>query len=168
MTENDPRFLTAVKKTLAHEGGYVDHPADPGGSTNYGISQRFLYSIKDRRDPRDLTKDDAIALYKEHFWDANDYGSLDLIIGSKVFDLAVNMGARQTHRLLQRAVRAAGVNIRDDGFIGPKTLDALSKVDSITVAACLKSEAAGYYRTLVAKNPTRKAFLRGWLRRAYS
>jgi lysozyme family protein len=70
--------------------------------------------------------------------------------------------------LVQRALRASSKNVVEDGDFGPKTLDAINNVDSTDLLAALKSEAAGYYRTLAAVDRQDKIFLKGWLNRAYS
>ena len=77
------------------------------------------------------------------------------------------MGHHWACVLVQRALRASGKNIVEDGDFGPQTLDAINNVDSTDLLASLKSEAAGYYRTLAAIDKQDKVFLKGWLNRAY-
>jgi lysozyme family protein len=94
-------------------------------------------------------------------------------VAVKVFDLAVNVGPRQAHRLLQRALRACGRDVAEDGVIGPETLGAIAGVagageSPFAIVASLRSEAAGFYRTLIARRPLLAVFERGWLRRAYA
>lgn len=180
-------FSTAIQTVLKHEGGYVNDPDDPGGATNWGISLRFLRQVGeidadgdgffdfdiDRSgeiDPGDiqlLTKEDAMALYREHWWDKYRYEDLPPAIGVKVFDLSVNMGAVQAHKLLQRACHAVGLPLTEDGILGPRTRAAVQAADAYQLRAALRSEAAGFYRSLVASRPSLKKYLKGWLRRAY-
>ncbi len=161
-------FKEAVEKTLGHEGGYVDDPDDPGGPTNWGISTRFLIGIGATIDVKDMTRDQAVGLYKEHFWDANNYGEFNhQEIAEKVFDSSVNMGAKASHRILQRALRACEQSIIDDGIIGGLTIHALNKVNPLCLTIAMRSEMAGHYRVLIAKKPVRRKYRRGWLRRAY-
>ncbi|MGK2740554.1 glycoside hydrolase family 108 protein [Tepidicaulis sp. LMO-SS28] len=178
-------FSTAIQTVLEHEGGYVNDPDDPGGATNWGISLRFLRQVSEMTgadffdfdidrsgeiDPRDiqlLTREDAVAIYREHWWDKYRYEDLPPAIGVKVFDLSVNMGAVQAHKLLQRACRAVGQHLIEDGILGPRTRAAVQAADSYELRAALRSEAAGFYRSLVASRPVLKKYLKGWLRRAY-
>jgi lysozyme family protein len=67
-------------------------------------------------------------------------------IATKFFDLAVHMGIPQAVKLIQRALRAAGTQVVEDGIIGPVTLKAINEADSTDLLAALKSEAAGYVR----------------------
>lgn len=162
----------AIAKTLAHEGGLVNHPNDPGGITNYGISLRWLKTVQPNATAdtiRALTRDQAADLYRRHWWEPNGYDKLPPLIGAKVFDLAVNMGASHAHRCLQRAIRAApGTALVDDGILGPKTREAAEACDQAALLAALRSEAAGRYRMLAEVNDKLRVFLTGWLNRAYS
>lgn len=181
------KFEDAIGTILKHEGGYVDHPNDPGGATNYGISLRFLHQTKeydlgdmdndgdlDVDDIKKMTVDRACQIYKKHWWDKYHYSELfaDQKLATKVFDLAVNMGGRQAHKLLQRAMRASGLPLEDDGIIGPKTKHALVEAElkglESQIVSALRSEAAGFYKLLICQNPKFKSFERGWLKRAYS
>ncbi len=124
----------------------------------------------DPDDVRGLTRDDAKALYRRAFWDRHGYGAFHLTVATKVFDLSVNMAPRQAHRCLQRACRAAKaceVPLVDDGVLGPKTRAAVAAAGEVRILIALRSEAAGFYRVLAAKNPVRERFLSGWLNRAY-
>ena len=173
-------FTDAVAKVLEHEGGLSDHPADPGGITKYGISLRFLTSLGfpygdldqdgdiDADDIRGLTKVQAIEIYKKQWWDRYQYWRLPDQVDWKTFDLAVNMGAKQAHKLLQRACMSCEQYLAVDGIIGPNTLRAVNVVPWHCLFAALRSEAGGFYRSLVAIRPELKGFLRGWLNRAYS
>jgi len=181
------RFDEAVRRVLDHEGGFVDDPDDPGGATNWGVSLRFLRARLsgtnvagidldadgdgdvDADDVRGLTREQAVELYRTEFWDRYDYEKMPVGVGEKVFDACVNMGPRTAHRLLQRAIRAAGGgDLDDDGIVGPKTESALWAVGApACVVASFRSEMAGFYRVLATRRPSMEKFLRGWLRRAY-
>lgn len=181
----DGAFEKAVEFVLLHEGGLVDHPLDPGGVTNWGVSLRLLKSMDkdlalqlgdidkdgdvDADDIRNMPRESAIRIYRELWWDKYRYGELPYLAAEKIFDLAVNMGAPQAHVLAQRAVRAAtGERLVEDGLIGPKSRKAIQNAPQDVYRAALRSEAAGFYRYLVAKKPEREAFLVGWLNRAYA
>ncbi len=162
---SDERFEHAVSFVLAHEGGYSDDADDDGGETKFGISKRSYPDI----DINALTVEQAKAIYKRDFWEPQLYKDIkDVNLATKVFDLAVNMGSSWAHRLVQRALRATGQDILEDGILGPMTLSAINKADLTDLLAALKSEAAGYYRTLAATKPKRAKFLKGWLKRAYA
>ena len=107
-------------------------------------------------------------VYFRHFWSPHRYGQLPDGISEKVFDLAVNMGPRQAHKLLQRSLRSCGRQVADDGILGPITRGAVLAVSPMALAAALRSEAAGFYRVLIARNARLAKYEGGWLRRAYS
>lgn len=175
-----PDFDKAVAVVLAHEGGrFTDDPADPGGATKWGISLRLARKEHgpldfdldddgdvDADDIEALTQENAIGAYRTLFWDRYGYGDLhDHELAAKVFDLAVNMGPRQAHLCLQRAVRAHGIHLVEDGVLGPVTRSAAAECQHLVLS--LRSEAAGFYRELVARRPPLARFLKGWLNRAY-
>ncbi len=161
-------FLAAVARVLKDEGGFVDNAADPGGATKFGISQRSYPNL----DIRNLTRDGAIEIYFRDWWEKFRFGELPTGIASKTFDLAVNMGASGAVRCLQRALRACGRDVEEDGILGAATFRACMEASlrgfPVTpLMAALRSEAAGYYRALAARDGRRDEFLRGWLNRAY-
>lgn len=191
----DP-FEDAVAVVLQHEGGFVDDPVDPGGATNFGVSLRFLRGLGDldgdgyldgdldrdgdvdAEDIRRMTREQAKAIYRSQWWDRYGYGQLGLPkVAAKVFDLSVNMGAHQAHKCLQRALGSVGLDLSDDGILGPASRRAIEDVAKAArqgvnsegaLLAALRSEAAGFYRTLIAEKPAFAKYRRGWLRRAYS
>ncbi len=95
------------------------------------------------------------------------YGDLADPIGAKLFDLAVNMGPGDAGRCLQRALRACGRPVADDGMVGAETRAAAAAANQPALIAAFRSEAAGYYRALAVANRVDDEFLRGWLNRAY-
>lgn len=183
-------FDRAIEVVLQHEGGFVDHPSDPGGATNFGVSLRFLKAEVaagrldldqfdfdddgdiDEDDIRGLSREDAIAAYRFRFWDPYGWDRFHETIAIKSFDLAVNMGPRQAVKLLQRACKACGQDIADDGVLGPITARTIHRIEQdvgpFALRAALRSEAAGFYRVLIAGNSAFSAFKTGWLRRAYA
>ncbi|MGH7917268.1 MAG: putative peptidoglycan-binding domain-containing protein, partial [Candidatus Binataceae bacterium] len=93
-------------------------------------------------------------------------------IGVKTFDLAINIGPEHAVRCLQRALRACGRRVADDGVLGIQTYGAAGAVNQLALIAAMRSEAAGYYRVLAASqrgrtDPGDDEFIEGWLNRAY-
>ena len=176
--DEEARFRRAVEFVLAHEGGLSEDPDDPGGTTRWGISLRYLRSLGQRvgdvdqdgdvdpDDVRRLPREQAIRIYREQWWDRYGYGRLPDPVAAKVLDLSVNMGPTTAHKLLQRALRACGQPVVVDGVLGPKTVEAAQKADEERLMAELRAEAAIYYAALVLAEPSRRKWLRGWLRRA--
>lgn len=183
MPDNFPQALAVL---LNHEGGFVNDPDDPGGATKYGVSLRTVARLDanldglldfdldgdgdvDADDIRAMTPDKAAEYYRRQWWDKNGYGRINSPeIATKVFDLAVNMGATQAHKCLQRAIRASWFPTADDGVFGPQTLSSTNAAEPRSLLAALKSEAAGFYRTIAATSPKSAKYLAGWLTRAYS
>ena len=164
-TAMDERFLRAVEVVLQHEGGYVHDPRDPGGETKYGISKRSYPSL----DIANLTREDAIAIYYRDFYSKYGYGRLkDEAVATKVFDMAVNMGPATAHRLLQEALVFLGFPVDVDGILGPQTLMAVNRADPKRLLQVLRWRAAERYFHIAEHRPQMRAFLFGWLRRAYS
>jgi lysozyme family protein len=159
------KFLKAFDYVMMHEGGYSNDQNDAGGETRYGISKRSYPHI----DIKNLTKDQAKQIYFCDFWlKAKCEEINDNNLAIKFFDLAVHIGIPQAVKLIQRALRAAGTQITEDGIIGPVTLKAINEADSTNLLAALKSEAAGHYRLIANANPSQQRFIEGWLNRAYS
>ena len=158
-------FLAVIGRTLSFEGGYVDDPDDPGGATNFGISQRSYPDL----DIKHLTRDQAIAIYYRDRWPK--YSQIRSEVRGKLFDLGVNAGDREAAIILQRACRSITANLfpHEDGVIGPQTLNTVNSYSNPEALVCaIRSEAAGHYRVLVAEKSSRAKYVDGWLRRAYS
>lgn len=160
----DEKFLRAVETVLKHEGGYVHHPDDPGGETNWGISKRSYPDL----DIKNLTREQAIAIYKRDWWDRYKYGLInDVDVAAKVLDMSVNMGPAAAHRALQKSLSFLGANLVVDGILGPKTLEAVNGADPKRLLQVLRWQAAEYYFLLADHKAQNRTFLIGWLRRAY-
>jgi lysozyme family protein len=164
-----PEFLSDVERVLANEGGYSSNPDDPGGATNFGISARAHPGL----DIAALTRDAAIEIYWRQWWLRFGFALLPAAVAAKTFDLAVNIGAGNAIECLQRAIRACGRPVTEDGVIGAATAAEAARADPAALMAALRSELAAHYRLVAAKTNHgdrggNNKFLKGWLTRAYS
>lgn len=157
MRDNLQRSLDLV---LAHEGGYVDHPKDPGGATNLGITigtlSEHLGRPATRSDVRSITRFTADRIYTANYWDRARCNDLPLGLDYAVFDFAVNSGVSRAVRTLQRIL-----GLKDDGVIGAKTMAAIKAGGTITLIEALCAERMKFLRGL--KNW--RTFGKGWKRR---
>jgi lysozyme family protein len=157
-------FLIAVQGVLADEGGDSSNPADTGGLTRFGISARAHPGV----DIATLTRDAAVKIYWEEWWVRFGFAQLPAAVAAKTFDLAVNMGAGNAIECLQRALRASGMPVTEDGAIGSATALAAARANPAELMAAMRSEFAAHYRLIAAKQNRDQAFLKGWLNRAYA
>lgn len=158
-------FEEAIPVILEHEGGLVDNPADPGGLTKYGISKASYPNV----DIANLTPEQAAEIYKQDWWNKYSYDRIvDQGVANKTFDLAVNMGASQAHKILQQACGDAGNPTTVDGELGPNTLAAVNASDPTTLVDYMRMHARDFYLNLVKRRPSSAVFLNGWLARANS
>ena len=141
---------------LQHEGGYVDHPDDPGGKTRYGVTEAVARAAGFQGDMRELPLDLARRIYRERFWDAVRADELPAEVRYLVFDAAAASGVRQSTLWLQRALKVV-----DDGVIGPKTLAAAQAADPQVLKARLLAQRLRFMTGLT----NWPAFSRGWARR---
>ena len=157
MKEN---FDVALKALLKHEGGYVNHPADPGGMTNLGVTKRvweeFVGHEVDEQTMRGLTPELVAPLYKKRYWDAVRGDDLPSGVDIAVFDCAVNSGVGRASKFLQKAVGVA-----DDGKIGPATLRAVASKNPKELVVTLSDQRQKFLESL----PTFATFGKGWSRR---
>ena len=114
-------FKESLKMVLVHEGGYGDHPKDPGGATNKGVTiavfRRFFGKDKTKDDLRNITDEEISLVYRKGYWDKCKCDKLPTGVDYVVFDAAVNSGVSRSSKWLQSAIGA-----RQDGIIGSKTL----------------------------------------------
>lgn len=154
-------FESAIGKTLEHEGGWVNDPADPGGETKYGISKRAYPN----EDITNLTVEKAKDIYRRDYWKYD--AVLDQQVAAKIFDMAVNMGPAQAHKILQKALgKVVAGPVAIDGVFGPSTLSFTNAADAGKLLNEIRAQQAYFYATLALEDFTKKRFLMGWLRRA--
>lgn len=154
----DDKFRYAIDRVLAHEGGYVNDPDDPGGETKYGISKRSY----PKADIRNLTREHAEGIYYRDFWIGPRIDCIaDTRVAAKMLDLAVNMGPHRAVKLLQAAANSLGCELVEDGELGAKTLAAVNGIAHKPALLCsILIEAGLYYRSL-----RKPRYLAGWLNR---
>lgn len=148
-------FDDCLSEVLRHEGGYVNHPRDPGGETNFGISRRSY----PREDIKGMTRARASAIYRRDFWDAVRGDDLPAGLDLVAFDAAVNSGPARGIKWLQ-----AGLRVDQDGKIGPQTL-AAARTAAVTDAIDRSCDARLAFLKRLATWPT---FGRGWTSRVAS
>jgi len=149
-------FDTAFHELLGHEGGYVDHPKDPGGATNWGVTERVARATGYAGHMRDFPVEMAKAIYRKQYWDAVRADELPEALRYPTFDAAVNSGTTQAVKWLQRAVGAV-----DDGKIGPETLRMANGGNPHQAARRMLGQRLRFMTEL----PTWPAFGRGWSKR---
>lgn len=150
-------FKSAVDVILEREGGLVDHPRDPGGITNFGISLR-AYPHLGADGIRNLTREDAVKIYRRDYWLKASCGKFPKGIRLFLFDSAVNQGVIRAIKILQRTL-----HVKADGIVGPKTLAASKKYSSSDLAAHYLTDRLSYYR----RSRNWKTFGKGWTRRLF-
>lgn len=157
MKEN---WIKCLEIILHHEGGYVNHPKDPGGETNLGVTKRVYEEFGGTKDMKDLTREDVEPIYKKNYWDRVKGDQLPAGLDLCVFDFGVNAGTGRAAKFLQKIIGTVA-----DGGIGPNTLKKLGEyVDEYGVENTIKryqESRQKYYESL----STFDTFGRGWTRR---
>lgn len=160
MIEN---FDKAITHTLQEEGGYVNHPSDPGGMTNLGVTARvweeWVGHPVDEKQMRSLTKADVVPLYQRKYWNACRCSELPSGIDLCVFDTAVNSGPGRAVKLLQQCL-----GVPADGAIGPKTIAAATQFTG-TALLHLIEEYCSARQVFLISLPTFGTFGKGWTAR---
>jgi lysozyme family protein len=139
-------FDEAFHHLLGHEGGYVNHPDDPGGETNWGVTKVVARQHGYEGLIKDMPVEVAKAVYRKSYWDAVQADNLPPAIRYAVFDAAVNSGVGTSVRWLQQSVGAT-----PDGVLGPKTLAALQEVNP-----------DGLLRRMLARRLRAMTDMKGW------
>ncbi|MCP4209810.1 MAG: hypothetical protein GY767_22605 [Shimia sp.] len=162
----------SIEATLRHEGGYVNDPADVGGETNYGVTVATARSAGYTGDMRHLTRERAIEIYSDLYWDKVRGDELPPALAPLVFDMAVNMGVHRASAMLQRVLRALSVDatLSVDGVIGPLTIKAVGdylewRDDVDTLYRALDGLRVSHYVRLTETRPVNRRFVYGWLQR---
>jgi lysozyme family protein len=169
-----------IDALIEREGGFVDNPADRGGSTCFGITQAVARAQGYAGPMRLLPRSEAAAIYRRLYWERPRLDRVAMRsarVAAELFDTGVNMGPAVAITFLQRALTALNRNARDypdltpDGRIGPATVGALdtflslrgrSSGETVLLRAIEALQGERYLR-LAERRPANEAFLYGWL-----
>jgi lysozyme family protein len=153
-------FDQCFQMMLKHEGGFSDHPEDPGGITNLGVTlatyEQWVGRAVTVDEMKALTPKDVAPIYKDRYWDAVRGDDLPSGVDWSVFDWAVNSGPGRASRALQRIV-----GVTADGKIGPVTLKAVHDMKADKIIDKMYDARQHFYEQL----STFDTFGRGWTRR---
>lgn len=150
-------FDLSLKEVLKHEGGFVNHPSDPGGATNKGITIAVFRKWVNRDgtvdDLKRITDSQVSAIYRKHYWNAVKADDLPSGIDYAVFDFAVNSGPSRAAKYLQ-----AVLGVAQDGKIGPVTIKAAQEADPKVIINALCDRRLAFLKEL----KTWPTFGKGW------
>lgn len=161
----DRNFARALPLVLKHEGGFVNHPRDPGGATNKGVTiATFRAYVKPGgtvEDLRNITDDQVATVYYRHYWAAVNAPALPSGLDYAVFDFAVNSGPSRAAKYLQSIL-----GVEQDGRIGPKTIAAAKAKDTRAIINGLCDARLAFLKR-ITNNGKRMwdTFGKGWDRR---
>ena len=154
------KFKEALEIILHHEGGYVNHPKDPGGETNLGVTKRVYLEHGGKKDMKDLLVEDVAPIYKKGYWDKMKGDELPNGLDLCVFDFGVNAGPGRSAKYLQTMIGTVA-----DGGIGPNTLKKLGEyVEKHGIEKCIE-DFQGARQDYYEKLSTFATFGKGWTRR---
>jgi lysozyme family protein len=149
-------FNRCIAIVLQNEGGYINHPHDPGGETNMGIAKKFYPNL----DIKNLTRNQVIEIYFKDYWSKmNLTGISDESLVLQLFDMGVNAGIRTAIKMIQRIVKTS-----TDGIIGPETIGLINEFEG-DLADIYRQERRKYYFAIARSKPDMQVFLAGWLNR---
>ena len=157
-------YQECLRMILHHEGGYVNHPKDPGGMTNMGVTKRvyeeWVGHTVSEHTMQNLTEEDVAPIYQKNYWDRIKADDLPAGLDLCVFDFGVNAGTGRAAKYLQTMIGTVA-----DGGIGPNTLKALDEYVTLNgVEATIENYQADRQR-YYEKLKTFETFGRGWTRR---
>ena len=153
-------FTEALEHVLKHEGGFVNHPKDPAGITNLGVTiavwEEWVGRESSEKEMRSLTPEIVAPLYKQKYWDRVKADDLPSGVNYAVFDAGVNSGTSRAAKWLQEAVGAVA-----DGAIGEKTLAKVKAHDADALVNAYCDNRLNFLKSL----KTFDTFGKGWTRR---
>jgi len=163
MEKVSDKFFKAFLYTLKFEGQYSNNPNDPGGETKYGISK----NIFDKLNIRELTLDDAMAIYYNHYWTE----WLELITNQKIINkilaARINIGNSRATEILQFTLaKYYRAPIAVDGILGKRTALAINKILKSPEETKMLIKLYGFELAKFYEDIGKEVFLKGWLKRA--
>ncbi len=151
----------ALTRLLSDEGGYTDHPSDPGGPTNFGITlndaRRYWKGNAAAADVRAMPQSVARKIYRERYWNALRCDELPAGVDYAVFDYGVNSGVGRAGKVLRRVLKLSDrtSTVTDD------VLAAAAKRPPGDLVMAICTERLGFLKAL----KTFPVFGRGWTAR---
>lgn len=174
-----PAIDRLIDEVIDREGGFVDHVADRGGPTRYGVTQAVARAQGYAGPMRGLPRSFAVNTYRRLYWQAPRFNAVAErapALAAELFDTGINMGPDVASGFLQRALNALNRNARDypdvavDRQIGPATLSALDAflaargpAGEAVLLKAVEALQGERYLTLAEGRPANEAFLYGWL-----
>ena len=149
-------FQTAFDLLITHEGGFSNHPDDPGGATMYGVTEAVARAEGYTGPMRELTLDFAKQVYRKRYWDACRCDQMPDVLRYPLFDAAVNSGPGQAIKWLQ-----AAVGVKADGAIGPVTQQAVN----MAAPQPTRQKMIGNRLRFMTQLSNWPTFSKGWARR---
>jgi lysozyme family protein len=154
-------YDAALARLLAHEGGYTNHPADPGGTTNFGITivdyRKYVKPDATAADVRAMKLDEAKAIYRAKYWDAQRCDALPAGVDYAVFDYGVNSGIGRSGKVLRRVLRLPD----STSVVNDAVVTAARAADAKVLIAAICDERLRFLQSL----KTWPVFGAGWGRR---
>lgn len=174
------RIDQLLDELVAREGGFVDHPADRGGPTNFGVTEQVARAFGFGGAMRSLPRETAHAIYRQLYWQRPGFGEVAARlpwVAEELFDTGVNMGPKIAATMLQRGLNGLNRGASDypdiaaDGDIGPMTLHAIDRLIARrgrgaaerVLLRLLDGLQAARYLEIAERNPSQEAFLWGWI-----
>ena len=163
-----------LEDIIKAEGGFVNDPADAGGPTNMGITQKTLSTYLGRqasvRDVANLSKEQAKEIYERRYYVGPRFDTLPPQLQPIATDTGVLFGPFRSIEFMQKIVNEVGIdNLEVDGTLGPKTRKAIQaaweQMGNYFINAMV-DERITYHKNRVAQQPNQQRFLNGWIRRA--
>jgi len=171
--------VALIDAVITREGGYVNHPADRGGPTNWGITEPVARANGWIGAMQALPRAEAARLYRRLYWEGPHFdavATISAMIAAELFDTGVNMGPAVATGFLQRVLNALNRNARDcpdvplDRTLGPVTLGALGaylkargKPGEAALLKAMEALQGAHYIGLAEARPANEAFLFGWI-----
>lgn len=173
-----------AREIVAREGGYVNDPDDPGGATKFGVTIHTMRRLGldlnrdgkvDAADVRVLTREQAEAIFLEHYFSRPRIDQLPVVLQASVFDMYVNAGSHAV-KILQRLLNEMRITVTVDGVIGPLTIAAATRAAAAApdhIADAYGIARRNYYYALADRRAASRKYARrrdggkgGWIRRA--